>query len=416
MGIKPSVIARRHTEMGRIRLGHKGERGNPIKLATFRFTSVDEQYIRDLAALYGGTPQPWRNGSIDEWEVFTEAKSIPVNVLKGGVSQWLETWSGGGCVHRCDGEVMQLPLANRPCAEDDTTIVIKERGKPDRRERAHDVARPTTRVSMMLTELESLGAWRLESHGWNAAAEIPAIAELASFVGDLVPATLNLVQRRSVSNGQTKQYVVPVLDLRIGRAKLAELVSTMAGVPELEAGTDQGRRALPSPMTGGSGEAASSDSTPGDVADNMPDDMVDAYADAFGEVAACQDRDALTALWASFVAQHLVGTHSTESPRRAELIAAWQARAREVPEHAADAPPPVVPDEDGIVDADIVEDGDADAVWRDVVMPLGGTLGMTLGDLEDGFAAWPPSGGKIATDATAAELTAYAEFLRESTR
>jgi hypothetical protein len=71
--------------------------------------------------------------------------------------------------------------------------------------------------------------WRLESHGWNAAAEIPAVAELAQFVGDLVPAHLNLVERRAIKDGQTSRFVVPVLDLQIGTARLREIVAEKSG-------------------------------------------------------------------------------------------------------------------------------------------------------------------------------------------
>ena len=65
----------------------------------------------------------------------------------------------------------------------------------------------------MLPELDTMGVWRLESHGWNAAAEIPMIGELAMHVGDLVPARLSLVERRAIKDGKTSRFVVPVLDL-----------------------------------------------------------------------------------------------------------------------------------------------------------------------------------------------------------
>jgi hypothetical protein len=108
-----------------------------------------------------------------------------VIVVKGGLSQWLEYWSGGGCIHRCDGETNVL--TGEPCDLEEK--VNRVRGK-DVWVNPHAEAKPTTRLSVMLPELESIGVWRLESHGWNAAAEIPAVAELAQFVGDLVPAHL----------------------------------------------------------------------------------------------------------------------------------------------------------------------------------------------------------------------------------
>src|SRR5690349_15954567 len=106
MPINPIVLQRRHAELGRIRLGNQvavGSSGKtrPNKLDRFRFTSASEQHIRDIAAIYGGEAKAWDNNGKPEWEVFTTAQSVPVIVVKGGLSQWMETWSGGGCTHRC---------------------------------------------------------------------------------------------------------------------------------------------------------------------------------------------------------------------------------------------------------------------------------------------------------------------------
>lgn len=202
-------IQRRMAEQGRIRLGHKvgSGRGRPEKLDRFRFTSANERLIADIARLYGGEPRPWDNGGKAEHEVITDAKSIPVIVVKGGFSQWMETWSGGGCTHRCDG--VTNALTGDLCDQDS---------------REHLEAKPTTRLSVMLRDVETLGVWRMESHGWNAAAELPSMAELAMVVGDLVPATLHLVERKSIKDGKTSRFVVPVLDLAVSKQRLVEIV------------------------------------------------------------------------------------------------------------------------------------------------------------------------------------------------
>jgi len=215
MPISPIVLQRRHAELGRIRLGEKIPVGNagksrPAKLEAFRFTSPSERHIRDLAQLYGGEAKAWDNAGKAEWEVYTQATTIPVIVVKGGLSQWLEAWSGGGCQRRCDG--VREMLTDSPC------ICEAE----DRGER---LCKPTTRLSVMLRALDAIGVWRMESHGWNAAAELPGVADLAQYVGELVPANLTLHERVTIRDGKTSRFVVPGLDLEIAPAQLAALVT-----------------------------------------------------------------------------------------------------------------------------------------------------------------------------------------------
>lgn len=371
MPISPIVLQRRHAELGRIRLGNKGDRGQPQKLQSFRFTSPSERYIRDLAELYGGTPQPWDNNGVASWEVYTTANSIPVIAVKGGLSQWLEYWQGGGCVHRCDGE--NNVLTGEPCDHDEQ-VKTRVRGQ-DVWVNPHTEAKPTTRLSVMLPELEAIGVWRMESHGWNAAAEIPAVAELAQYVGDLVPANLHLVERRSVKDGKTSRFVVPVLDLQIGTARLKEIVAAKLGGTELTAGPAPAQAAI------GAGPA-------------QPRDFA-------AEIEAAEDVDQLHALWREVDA----------AGRLDEFRDVMIARARVLKGDTAQ--PAQAPAADGTADAELVdEQGDPDTVWQKV-LAVAGDLGMSLsdvtGDFEQRYAMNPGS-------ASAGELAAYLEVLRSEGR
>lgn len=376
MPISPAVLQRRHAELGRIRLGDKASTSNgktrPRKLEQFRFTSPSQGYINDLATIYGGTPQPWDNDGKAEFEVYTDAKSIPVIAVKGGLSQWMETWSGGGCVHRCDGEMNAL--TGGPC---------------DPNDRAHQDAKPTTRLSVMLPELDAIGVWRMESHGWNAAAEIPAVAELAQYVGDLVPAELHLVERRAIKDGKTSRFVVPVLDLRIGQARLREIVAQKSGA-ELEA--PSAAAALP---------AGQQQAPTGAPALAAPKAEVRMPTDA---ALAAMDEPKLKEVWDWATAQGVLD-HEGLRDRLAARVAAVRAEAASAP---GPTPAPVsMPDADGVVDAEVVESPapmNADAVWQQI-LKVQGERGLTLDEITDDFSR--VMGGLLADDASEAELSMY---------
>ena len=219
-------LQRRLREVGRIRLGEK-EGNRPVKLDRFRFTAPDRHVIDAVAATYGGEVREWQAPAGPQWEVVSEASAIDVIVPPSdvrGFSQWLELWKAGGCVRRCDGttEVM----SDGPCLCDPS----------DR------ACAPTTRLSLVLPGVAGFGVWRVESHGWYAAAELDgtvAIATRAADQGAMIPARL-LAEQRMVKGydergkAQTFRFVVPVLDLGLALAP--------GGVPPM---LPEPRQALP---------------------------------------------------------------------------------------------------------------------------------------------------------------------------
>lgn len=198
-------IQMRMRELGRIRIGQKGAKGAPTKLDRFRFTSPSQTLVEQVAVMYGGTAVPWKTpDGRDHHEVVSDATRVPVLLPPQPVSQWMELWSGGGCQRRCDG--VRETLTDAPCVckanEDD------------------DGCKPTTRLNVILRDLPGLGVWRLESHGWNAALELPAAAEFAARANGMIPAFLTLEERVSKDNGQTRRYMVPGLDVDISPTQL----------------------------------------------------------------------------------------------------------------------------------------------------------------------------------------------------
>jgi hypothetical protein len=193
----------RQHEAGRIRLGVKVPMGNgksrPEKLDRFRFTSPRKDLIEKIAELYGGTVQPWQppKGSA-QWEVITNAKSVPVVVPQQDVAagQWLELWSKGGCQRRCDGRTEMISKQACLCDPD-----------PELREcNAH------TRIRVMLEDVPGMGVWRVDTGGFYASEELPGATAFLAQVSGVVPGRLYLDPRTVTRDGKTKNFVVPVLD------------------------------------------------------------------------------------------------------------------------------------------------------------------------------------------------------------
>ncbi len=251
MAIKPFVIQRRMMELGRIRLGEKGSKGEPKKLTTLRFTSASQALLEAIAVKHGGTVRPWE-GAPDEgyFEVFTDTSQIdvilpPVFSDQDGAptapySQFFESWSGGGCQRRCDGETELLSGKPCMCAE-----AVAEKGEDAR------TCKVTTRVQVMMPDVPGIGVWRLESHGYNAAVELPGTLEvlmLAAAEHKFIPAVLRVEQRTKKVPGEgTRRFIVPVIELpgvtvrqlASGDVPLAiNPPAPVAGRPGLPAGPD----------------------------------------------------------------------------------------------------------------------------------------------------------------------------------
>lgn len=192
---------RRMRQLGEIRLGHVVATSNgktrPDKLDKFRFTSPSAEILQGIADAYGGEVKPWTpaNGDPDEFEVYTDAKRLPVVVPPMAVSQWFEMYAGSKCVRRCDTVFEQK--SDGPC------ICNPE---------ARDCTR-TTRLNVMMRDVGPIGVWLLTSHGYYAAAELPPVADLLAQGGGNVPGWLGIEARREVHESGTRRFMVPILDI-----------------------------------------------------------------------------------------------------------------------------------------------------------------------------------------------------------
>ncbi|MFG2225346.1 hypothetical protein [Streptomyces sp. NPDC048644] len=322
-------LQQRTRELGRIRIGvtapAKSGKSRPAKLDRFRFTSASRPLLEKVAALYGGAVADWTpaNGGPAAFEVITDARRVPILVPPQPVSQYYELWSGGGCQRRCDGVTELLSDRACPCGPD-----------PERRQ-----CKPTTRLNVVLRDVPGVGVWRLESHGYYAAVELPGVAELLAQAGGYVEAYLGLEERTAKRDGQTRRWMVPTIDIDIAPSAL------MAGQTSTAA------------VAGGSERVA--------LAAPRPDYV------ALAEVATTAE--AVGQLWTQAVqAGHMDDRTAATLRARGEAL------------KTAGAPEDAEPSE--LVEAEIVSDEEApEDVWFDIIAAAG-KHGWTTAEVEQRFA------------------------------
>jgi hypothetical protein len=223
-------------------------------------------------------------------------------------------------------------------------------------------------LNVVLSEIEGVGVWRLESHGYYAALELPGVAELLAQTGGYVEAFLGLEQRTAKRDGQTRHWMVPTIDVAVTPAALmagsASVGTAVAGGPQ--------RAAIEAPRPDYLRLASVADTTA-------------AVRELYEQAVAAghmtkQIADALTARAAALGA-----------PRK---------------EKPADTVPPPVPDAEGVYEGEVVEDDPADVqeVWFKVIAAAG-VHGLTTEQVNAGFAQ--RFGGTHPSSASVAQMTAY---------
>lgn len=229
-------LGRRMPEAGRIRTGKKTEGSRyPTKLETFRFTSSNETLILELAALYGGDVIPWHpSKGRNEFEVITTAKELPVILPPDplGGTPIYELWSGGGIVRRCDGVTATVSQRTADGAEPAQVDCLCQ---------AVMDCKVTTRLSVVLADIRFAGTWRLETHSWFAAKELPGMVDAIAALqaAGYGKATLTTEPRTQIKAGQTRHFRVPVLRTDYTPSEIAEGQSHLAALAVATPHADQ---------------------------------------------------------------------------------------------------------------------------------------------------------------------------------
>ncbi len=375
----------RLTQVGVIRLGEKrtGNNGKqfPAKLETFRLTSPSRQLIEKVAELYGGEVRDWPDGpSGPEFQVVTKTREIPVFVLPQRIDPNLELWGNRHRVRLCDGETERI--RNKPCLCEAAARVRYQRAGmvwPEDGRFARDPrsdCKPTTRISVMVADVSD-GQWKIESHGWNAAAELPTAATFyLAMAQKPVPATLRMDLRdepKLVINADgsekvdARKFAVPVLDF--GDLFTARQALTGGVDAAVDRALEGQRRAI---------SAA----------------PADPLAELWALAEAATDSDELRAVW-----------NQTDDPKLRTFIAQRKAEletkpARQVPPAppATSVPAPV----EGEVEPD------QDEMWT-AILREAGKVGWNLATTKERFAK---ARGVDADDAGGFELAAFLDAMR----
>lgn len=242
---------RRMSNMGAIRLGHRADTGKtdkngrpiliPTKLSAFRVTSPRRDVADAVARLYGGTVQEWRGQKGPEFEVFTTRSTLPVLVPRQIIDPNYEMWGPNIKLRHCDGQTEKTRKTPCLCAQWDNhehkwyrgscnicKVSQKWNGVPHTHEYVNGECeicecsrpcKPTTRLSVMIEGVPDVGVFKIESHGWNAAVELPYLSQLISginkpltgVVGMRHEKRVRIVVTDGVETTKTVEFFVPEL-------------------------------------------------------------------------------------------------------------------------------------------------------------------------------------------------------------
>lgn len=254
----------RMATIGRIRHGYSeqvtGRSGRlvmkPVKHDKLIFTSGSKRLVEAAADRYGGDVEPWDNRGLSQWRVFTDVDSVMVSVPKIGdpVDSWYEWWRGGECIHKCDSRTDQKTGKACVCTPDPVQRHLLSKSNPPQ------ACGIKTRISLVLADLPDIGTWRMDTGSFNAAAEMLGKVQIMQHFRDtediLIPAQLRLDKRSDVKDGQTRRYIVPVLELQATLRTYAAGTLAAGGLAAQLPPAPDGADGPPAITAGGPGAAA----------------------------------------------------------------------------------------------------------------------------------------------------------------
>ncbi len=240
MSTRITTLPSRYPEIGRVRLGSKGPKGEPRKGKTLRFSSDDHVVLSALAEQLGGEVKTWPDGE-QAWHLTSESASVPILLPPDPIDTTYERWGSGGIAKRCDGERCIMPVQSPDgghMVESDCACLADGLVPGDRDDQKKGACQVTVRLRLIIPSVPGLGAWLCTSHSIYAAMELPGQVELLQAMsgrGRLVPADFAIEPRTEKKPWEKykRDYIVPVLRVR---ASLAQLASGESVAGELTPG------------------------------------------------------------------------------------------------------------------------------------------------------------------------------------
>jgi hypothetical protein len=242
---------RRMSNMGAIRLGYKRDTGKvdrngqpilaPEKLSTFRVTTPRREVADAVARLYGGQVKPWAGPKGPEFEVFTSSVALPVLVPRQNIDPNYEQWGRNVKQRFCDGateKIRDMPCLCEQWNNHDhkfyrgtcSTCGLDQQWEGQEHQHeyvvgecaicgCHRPCKPTTRLTVMIDGVPDVGVFKIESHGWNAAVELPYLADVINgidkpLIGILAlrpEKRIRIVQVKGVETTRVFEFFVPEL-------------------------------------------------------------------------------------------------------------------------------------------------------------------------------------------------------------
>jgi recombination directionality factor gp3-like protein len=388
-------LQRRLTQIGVIRLGRqvptgktnrRGEPGmRPEKLDRFRVTSPSEALVQAVAATYGGKVEAWKGPSGPEFQVVTDVREFPVLVPPQRIDPNYEAWGPGFRSRLCDGATERM--RDQPClckqGEDGHVhdFVSGECACGTKRE-----CKPTVRASVMLRDIPSIGTFKIESHGINAAAYgLSSVAEAIETAPVPLPGrlTMELVDKKELTKAGTSAEELVSRKFWVPKLIIDWLTPGQAYGGQIE---DVARAALAgqAAAVGGGEQRPAIDAAPADSEPAKDKPGVDFYALA----KLARNPEAIRKLWTQ--AKQTGALDDALAAHLKERAAALEPKPSEVPEPAPD---PVAE----VVEAEV--EPDRDALWMQI-LAAGKQHGWNLPVLEEkyrGHMGHDPAEEEVAT-------------------